>query len=210
MVYAVSILAIRKYSGYGSIEDWTRLVALLMLLLQVTRRFLETCFISVFSNSTMHVAHYILGLTFYLFTALTVGFEPLQNVQEATLVSVPSFFREFYWYQYCGVMLFAWASYHQYISACILAGLRQSSGDREKYAIPQGDWFDFVSCPHYLQEILIYIALYLVFGAGSWVLFLQLLFVSLNQTFCALQSQQWYTTVMGRSPAKYCIIPWII
>ena len=186
------------------------MVALLLLLLQMARRLVETSFISVFSNSTMHIAHYILGLSFYLCTSLTIGFEPLPATPGATLLSSRSLFEELCWYQYGSVILFIWASYHQFTTACILAGLRQSPSDREKYAMPHGDWFSIVSCPHYLQEVLIYVALFLAFGARSWVLFLQVLFVFLNQTLCALQSQDWYRTIFGHSPAKYCLIPWVI
>lgn len=173
----------------------------------MARRLVETTCISVFSNSTMHVAHYILGLSFYLCTALTFGFEPLP---EGSQTSSGSLLEELCWYQYGSVILFIWASYHQFITANILAGLRQSPSDREKYALPHGDWFSIVSCPHYFQEILIYVALFIVFGGKSWVLFLQVSFVFLNQTLCALQSQNWYKTVFGYSPSKYCVIPWLI
>ena len=183
----------------------------MLLLVQVMRRFLETSFVSVFSDSTMSLAHYVLGITFYLSTALTVATGSWNTDKEVTKLSAKDYcFRDLCWYQFAGVVLFIWASYHQYKTACILANLRRVSSEKHKYAIPQGDWFQYVSCPHYLQEILIYLGLLLVLGARDWMQFCQLFFVVTNQTLCAIQSHHWYANVMSRLPAKYCIIPWLL
>lgn len=67
---------------------------------------------------------------------------------------------------------FAWLllfSYHQYRCHKILADLRPSTAaaatvtsQPRRYSLPQGDWFELVSCPHYFAEILIYSSLLLV------------------------------------------------
>ena len=102
------------------------------------------------------------------------------------------------WYHILAVVLFLWASHHQYRCHVILANLRKPNSkepspsnsstsdeksfkhnrqsstlkqvleeeeDKEerlvspKYAMPVGDWFYYVSCPHLFAEILIYLSL---------------------------------------------------
>ncbi len=66
------------------------------------------------------------------------------------------------------VGLVIWGQYEQYIHHTLLAELRKTRKQRErvprsayisKYGLPQGNWFRFVSSPHYLSEIIIYIGL---------------------------------------------------
>ena len=46
-------------------------LVLLLLCVQVSRRLYECLYVSVFSNSRMHVVHYVLGLYFYTAVGLT-------------------------------------------------------------------------------------------------------------------------------------------
>ena len=48
------------------------ILALTMQTFQVTRRFLECLYVSVFSNSEMHFLHYIVGHFFYTWTGPTI------------------------------------------------------------------------------------------------------------------------------------------
>ena len=48
------------------------ILALVMQTFQVTRRFLECLYISVFTNSQMHLLHYIVGYFFYTWTGPTI------------------------------------------------------------------------------------------------------------------------------------------
>eukprot|EP00978_Attheya_sp_CCMP212_P002387 scaffold4890_cov57-Attheya_sp.AAC.1 len=122
------------------------------------------------------------------------------------------------------LMLGLVGQYEQHLHHVILANLRKranqttisrtvpskSSGETKgnHYAIPIGRGFDYVSCPHYLAEICIYISFYLLLGHNhndglqfeSLVELLQkhqatilLFWVTVNLTISAQGSHQWYT-----------------
>ena len=38
-------------------------------------------------------------------------------------------------------------------------------GTEDKYTLPKGGWFNYVSCPNYLCEIIIYVSLYFTLGS---------------------------------------------
>jgi len=96
-------------------------------------------------------------------------------VPETTLErssSVPTLVSLLRWYHAVGICLFTWASLHQHRCHRILAnlrdhGVRRNRSDRS-YSLPQGDWFEYVSSPHYFAEVLIYASLLVIFVATDW------------------------------------------
>lgn len=68
--------------------------------------------------------------------------------------------------------------YQQHRHHAILANLRgvgedsmsSSTKTTKHYAIPIGGWFEYVSCPHYFSEIMIYITFAMLLNDGSYVL----------------------------------------
>ncbi|KAJ7001355.1 LOW QUALITY PROTEIN: hypothetical protein NC653_011703 [Populus alba x Populus x berolinensis] len=56
----------------------------------------------------------------------------------------------------------------------MMGSLREHVGKVDEYVIPRGDWFEIVSSPHYLAEIVIYAGI--VFGSGGADLTIWLLF----------------------------------
>ena len=48
-----------------SLQCFEVLLALILICCQVVRRLYECVWVNVFSDSNMHIAHYILGLYFY-------------------------------------------------------------------------------------------------------------------------------------------------
>ena len=117
-----------------------------------------------------------------------------------------------HWYHILAVLVFIWASRHQSICHKILAQLRRSpSHTSSRYAVPHGDWFDHVTCPHYLAEIIIYSALFLVFGAKHVVWLLVVLFVICTLFLSARQTHDWYRTNFASYPThRRIIIPWLL
>nr|VDC94659.1 unnamed protein product [Brassica oleracea] len=59
------------------------------------------------------------------------------------------------WCQLIGGAIFLWGWLHQRRCHAILGSLRKSPSQAKEYIIPHGDWFDIVSSPHYLAEIVI-------------------------------------------------------
>ena len=124
------------------------------------------------------------------------------------------------WYHVLAICLFAWASYHQHICHKILARLRTSATTTKKgttttseaYSRPNGDWFEIVSCPHFLAEVLIYVAMLLCCLVtkpySCWWLVVVYVLASLGLS--ARQTHAWYRTKYEDYPKqRRAIIPWI-
>ena len=82
----------------------------------------------------------------------------------------------------------------------------------QKYGIPTGDWFHYVSCPHLLAEILIYLSLLLcqVFnepGCGWWLVVAH---VTCSLYLSARQMHSWYRHKFDDYPMnRTSLFPWI-
>lgn len=204
--------------GGGAVSQKQFDVALVLCLVcaQMMRRLYECVFVSVFSPSgRMHVLHYVLGIYFY--TAL--GPTALLHLRHGTgasdqrgaspdAASVPT--TGFHWHHFAGLLLFALGSWHQYKCHKILASLRMdtqeasshvkkhdsggTNSNRGSYGLPQGDWFEYVSCPHYFAEVLLYLGILLVFVVDDlWTpWWLVAVFTVSTLTLSARQVHEWY------------------
>ncbi|KAG0474315.1 hypothetical protein HPP92_014001 [Vanilla planifolia] len=93
------------------------------------------------------------------------------------------------WCQWFGAVLFLWGWMHQLQCHAILGSLRkQRSAD--EYILPKGDWFEFVSCPHYLAEIIIYAGILLASGGLDLTVWLLFFFVVSNLVFAAAETHR--------------------
>ena len=95
-----------------------------------------------------------------------------------------------------------------------------------KYHVPKGDWFELVSCPHFLAEIIIYVGLALVLHGGEThihdpvhadieagsIMWLVVFTAFLNLAFTAMQTHHWYRQQFGdRYPAhRRAIVPFLL
>ena len=79
------------------------------------------------------------------------------------------------------------------------------------HIIPHGGLFEYVSCPHYFAEILIYTGFYFVTHFDNSFLSL-LVWVIVNQITCALMSHAWYREKFGASYPRHrrAIIPYLL
>lgn len=127
-------------------------------------------------------------------------------------ISLWNLFAHCCWYHSLAVLVFIWASRHQSTCHKILAQLRQSpTVNSHNYAVPHGDWFDHVTCPHYLAEIIIYSALFFVFGARHVVWLLVVVFVISTLFLSARQTHDWYKSNFPSYPTqRKIIIPWLL
>jgi len=112
----------------------------------------------------------------------------------------------------CFMCFFA-ASWQQSISHSILSNLRWTrSGTqiaKSTYSIPHGGGFDFISCPHYLAEICIYVSLACL-RSGSLIQWLVLVFVASNLCITATRTHKWYQRKFSEYPLqRKCLIPFL-
>uniref|UniRef100_A0A3B4BXD3 Polyprenal reductase n=1 Tax=Pygocentrus nattereri TaxID=42514 RepID=A0A3B4BXD3_PYGNA len=188
---------------------WTELpltVLVLQALLWVHsfRRLLECLLVSIFSDGMIHVVQYAFGLSYYIFLGLTVLCAGVSPPTDGLLRdSTGPFLSQLTWYHIAGALLFIWASLLQHRSLSLLASLRtNSSGKVETLAhrIPHGGWFELVSCPHYLAELLIYTALGVCCGCCSLTWWLVVLYIFCNQALAAQLCHEYYQRTFKAYP----------
>jgi hypothetical protein len=134
----------------------------------------------------MHIAGYLLGLLHYLLVPFC--FLDCTDNNKATRQQSTS--THYFFIGFC-----LWAQYQQYRHHVLLAQLRRQQRQQQssQYILPTGAWFHVVSCPHYLAEILIYASLVVgVCGTMNAQSLSLLVWVSVNLTVSARQSQAWY------------------
>ena len=138
------------------------------------------------------------------------------------------------WRHFVAVALYVWASYHQYTCHWILARLRMAPGQKSNQnldsskdskqrnpkdtseselnlglGIPEGDWFQYVSCPHYFAEMLVYCSLLLVQWRGAAMVF-PCVFVVCVLTLNARQMHSWYCSNFPDYPTnRKRIVPYV-
>lgn len=182
-------------------------LVLLVIQLQLCRRTYESFFITKFGSSRMHLSHFAFGLFFY--TSLgPLALHELYNGHQVTHAPIKwSFLVHCTWMQAAGIVLFLWSSLHQFKCHTILASIR---GRNERYAIPKGDWFDYVSSPHYTAEILIYLSLFLCSGCHNLYLLLPLFSTIGLLLLSARITHSWYKKNFKDYPIeRKIILHWI-
>ncbi|KAK3542642.1 hypothetical protein QTP86_031343, partial [Hemibagrus guttatus] len=169
----------------------TVLVLQALLWIHSLRRLLECFWVSIFSNGHINVVQYVFGLSYYILLGLTVLSVNASLPTEGASVLT---FSQIIWH-IAGVLLFFWASLLQHRSLSLLARLRTSSSGQVQtlaHRIPRGGWFELVSCPHYLAELLIYTALSMCCGCVSFTWWLVVLYVLCNQVLAAHLCHEYY------------------
>jgi 3-oxo-5-alpha-steroid 4-dehydrogenase 3 / polyprenol reductase len=182
--------------------------------MQCTRRFIETNFLQIFSKkSKINLIHYIWGYLHYygivvLIVAKADGFITGQlskpstsyNFTNILLVTSTSILFLFFWYK-------------QYETNMIFINLRKVSDGKvktESHLLPQGGWFNYVSSPHMLTEIAMYLTLYALLHENTSYIYC-LSWVLSNQICNALLTHKWYLETFKDYPKeRKAIIPFIL
>ena len=125
------------------------------------------------------------------------------NWQKVTLVQAAS------------CLVFLWAWYHQFIHHKIFAQLKKQltlSGSKSTHSIPYGDWFYYISCPHYFAEILMYACLSVLLGIQHKTGIIIFLWVLINQVIAGIMSHFWYLEKYSHTYPKNrkAVIPFIL
>ncbi|XP_034916891.1 polyprenal reductase 2 isoform X2 [Populus alba] len=188
---------------------WLSVFLLLLMEVQVLRRLFETLYVFKYSPSArMHIFGYLTGL--FEVTEFIVKGRSLMQAIEFDWWDFVNPFSKLGWCQWIGAAIFLWGWIHQHRCHAILGSLREHVGKVDEYVIPRGDWFEIVSSPHYLAEIVIYAGI--VFGSGGadltiWLLFR---FVVSNLIFAAAETHRWYLQKFDNYPSnRVAIIPFV-
>ena len=145
------------------------------------------------------------------------------DIQQSTLLDI---------FSIIGCLYF---QYQQYRHHVLLANLRKKikKSESKSYSIPVGGWFEYISCPHYFSEIMIYVTFAILmhgnttdlteqwkdtqtlFGDANatlhnkhWIL---LVWVTTNLSISANRTHQWYIDNYGETyPQKRkCLFPFV-
>ncbi|XP_008779870.2 polyprenol reductase 1 isoform X1 [Phoenix dactylifera] len=210
---------------------WQTVFVLLLMEAQVLRRLHETLNVFNYSPSArMHIVGYLAGLFFYTMAPLSLGSSCAPEALSYAGDQIAEFivkgrarmpdlevdlwkllmpFIKLGWCQWIGAAIFIWGWLHQLRCHAILGSLRENKG-ADEYVIPHGDWFEYVSCPHYLAEIVIYAGILVAAGGLNITVWLLFLFVVSNLVFAAAETHRWYRHKFESYPqSRHAIIPFI-
>lgn len=210
--YFLDIMA--QKSRQTSYNATAATVAMGCMLIQCWKRFYETHYLSIFSNSKINIAHYIIGYIHYFgcivailaeapspFTTLSVDHQSYFLVNNINIRLI------------IGVIIFLWATQEQYLANVTLVNLRTNKEGKVityKHNIPSGRLFDKISCPHLFCETLIYMAVYIMlWGSQIWPYIF--FWVLSNQCEMAMLNHWWYQSKFKMYPKERCaFIPYIL
>lgn len=185
-------------------DEISTFVALVLIFLQIFRRFYETHFIQIFSKkSKINISHYLVGYLHYYGMILAilahapgfVGGTPLSLIYLRQLTDIRIIVCS-------AVFLYAWV--HQFLSNLILINLRKNKSGSvvtEKHLMPTGGYFELLSSPHMFFELVIYVAIWGLLYRNRTFFFV-VLFVLGNQMEVAHFTHKWYQQTFPQYPKK--------
>jgi 3-oxo-5-alpha-steroid 4-dehydrogenase 3 / polyprenol reductase len=214
-----------------------------LLYLHFVRRLYECTYVHKWKEtSVMHIAGYLVGVIHYIWLPHIFIRLPCERCWEsmfpqfypsvlfptrATSLGSPYLRSNLTAYnmgQFIGIGLCIYGQYQQHRHHVLLANLRKPSAKAEssvksgQYSLPTDGWFQFVTCPHYLAEILIYASFTILLELEKptpyygYRHYLVLTWVASNLTLSALINHRWYQknlppTVMA---GKKAILPFLL
>ncbi|ONH90924.1 hypothetical protein PRUPE_8G083500 [Prunus persica] len=179
---------------------WRSVFLLLLMEVQVLRRLFETIYVFNYSSSArMHIFGYLTGLFFYTAAPLSLCCNNALEVYKFSLNAVAEF-----------IVKGKTTMQHMEFDWLEFGSLREHSGQNDEYVIPHGDWFEVVSSPHYLAEIVIYTGLVVASGGTDPTIWLLFGFVVSNLVFAAAETHRWYLKKFKNYPSnRLAIIPFV-
>lgn len=143
--------------------------------IHLTRRLLECHFITIYNESTMHVAGYVVGLLHYVLAPFTI----LTGIPYTSFTTVT-----------CAIFLYIFASGVQYYAHLTLYHIKSNRPAKRPYRLPKSLPFRYSATPHYFAEILLYISFLLLVPDFSCMCLL--VWVTVNLAVVANQQYHWY------------------
>ncbi|KAF4991885.1 hypothetical protein FGRMN_7533 [Fusarium graminum] len=179
-------------------------VAWLLMALQGSRRLYESLYVSKPGSSPMWFVHWALGVSFYIMMSVTIWIggssailaswdspgKPLQIPQRLS----------------SALALYAVGYFKQNQCHRHLASLK-------KYTLPSEGWFEYLICPHYTAECLLYLAIAWIAAPPGQLLNRSVLsavaFVVVNLGATAKGTKAWYANKFGADKVvkRWIMIP---
>lgn len=203
-----------------NIDEYAVVIVCLMMFVQHSRRIYECLYVSVYSKGSMNIVHYILAVLLYTtvqFCALVDGPHLLSGRRSLNAPTTADELLEtlkLLWMKLVGAALFAWASLEHHRAHVILGNMRKDRTGQKvlhrHHVIPRGGMFEYLAAPHFLFEILIYVAIGIV-AWQSWTLWLgPVLFTFVNQALMVNETHLWYLDTFPNYPKhRKRFIPYI-
>lgn len=174
-------------------------IVLSMFLIQVLRRYYECLHITIYGKSKMHLAGFLVGALHYVLVPLTIYASNSLDMMTISYGETIDFVLSKYHpaIMFTAIYIFAAANYWQFIHHRVLYRMKLDSmtqitnNQRPIYNIPEGYLFEYVCCPHYTMEILIYLSIFMT-SLNSFALFVMLLWVISNLSVVSEQQYDWY------------------
>jgi 3-oxo-5-alpha-steroid 4-dehydrogenase 3 len=167
----------------------------LLLCIQGSRRLLETYLFAKPSKSTMHITHWLVGVTFYLVDGMAIWVEGVPSLMAGRGTTVSGISSTLNAETCFCLLTFTAASFVQNRAHAHLASLKT-------YQMPPSPIFRYVLCPHYSAEIVIYIALALLAAPErqlvNTTMMTALVFVTVNLCVTADGTKAWYIKRFGQ------------
>jgi len=221
MIHGLDFLATRGRARSKVTPEGITL-ALCLMTMQTWRRMYECFYVNAPSKARMNLLHYLCGYIHYACVGLGIvshapglirphslhlpGHDEARTIKWVHIELSPL---NVSLVQLVAAAVFVWAWRHQFIAHKIFARTKRQAASAGGYGVPQGDWFNYISCPHYAAECLIYLSLVFVMGTDHTTgLFIALWVVS-NQMVVAILSHQWYLKNYPNY-SKKAIIPFIL
>ncbi|KAF8112728.1 hypothetical protein N665_0062s0072 [Sinapis alba] len=222
----------RHLTGGSHVENhfevWRAVFLLLLMEIQVLRRLIESFYVFNYSPSArMNILAYLSGLYYYAAAPLSLCVNLAPEVAtfarnqvsefidkgkghtsspEFDLLSSLSPLMKLGWCQLIGGIIFLWGWLHQRRCHAILGSLRENPSQAKEYIIPHGDWFEIVSSPHYLAEIVLYVGLLIASGGTDITVWLLVCLVVGNLSLSAGETHRWYLRKFENYPANRNVI----
>lgn len=190
------------------------IIAMTLMNIQCWRRLYECLYINVDTGSKMNILHYIVGFAHYFccgigYISEAPGFAQHPENSFVKWIHIQPELTNITLVQLFAIGLFFYAWIHQLEAHKIFASMKRKSSS--SHSVPHGDWFKYVSCPHYLAEILIYLSQVMILGIKHRTACLIFGWVLTNQIIAGLMSHWWYRKNFKNYPTnRKAVIPFVL
>ncbi|XP_052828361.1 polyprenol reductase isoform X1 [Octopus bimaculoides] len=200
-------------SWSGPIDNFTTVLVLSCITVHTCRRYIESRSVSIYSSATISILHYITGFIHYFSLSAIPTVESVVICNNTKLTFKELHLSKLHLLHLLGFLLFVVSSWKQNHYCIMLSNLRKKKANQIKntdYYIPDGDLFKFISCPHFLMEILIHVSFSMMSYFSNIPLLSLLLFVITNQLISGFLNHRWYKNMVPSYPQeRRAVIPFL-